>query len=60
MDTSKMNNGDHNELSQDNYVLSDEQVKTLVKRKTSFLSGKITAKHWAEIKQKYERNKHIK
>ncbi|MES2428178.1 MAG: hypothetical protein V4560_14460 [Bacteroidota bacterium] len=44
----------HYSSDSDNYVLSDDQVKEMVKRKTDFLAGKTTSRSWSEIKQRYE------
>ena len=38
----------------DDYVLTDEQVKEMLKRKADFLAGKTTSRPWSEIKKKYE------
>ena len=38
----------------DDYVLTDEQVKEMLKRKGDFLAGKTTSRPWSEIKKKYE------
>jgi hypothetical protein len=44
----------HYRTESDDYVLTDEQVKEMVKRKTDFLAGKTTSRSWSEIKKKYE------
>lgn len=44
----------HYSTDSDDFVLTDEQVKEMVKRKTDFLAGKITSRPWSEIKQRYE------
>ncbi len=44
----------HYRSDSDDYVLSDDQVKEMVKRKADFLSGKTTSRAWSEIKQRYE------
>jgi hypothetical protein len=44
----------HYRTESDDYVLTDEQVKEMVKRKSDFLAGKTTSRPWSEIKQKYE------
>jgi hypothetical protein len=44
----------HYRSESNDYVLSDEQVKEMVKRKADFLSGKTTSRSWSEIKQRYE------
>jgi hypothetical protein len=38
----------------DDYVLTDEQVNEMLKRKSDFLAGKTTSRPWSEIKKKYE------
>jgi hypothetical protein len=38
----------------DDYVLTDDEVKEMINRKTDFLAGKTTSRPWNEIKQKYE------
>jgi hypothetical protein len=44
----------HYRSDSDDYVLSDEQIKEMVKRKADFLAGKTTSRSWNEIKQRYE------
>ncbi|MDB5003951.1 MAG: hypothetical protein JWQ34_2176 [Mucilaginibacter sp.] len=44
----------HYRSESNDYVLSDEQIKEMVKRKADFLSGKTTSRSWSEIKQRYE------
>lgn len=44
----------HYRSDSDDYILSDEQIKELVKRKADFLAGKTTSRPWSEIKQRYE------
>jgi hypothetical protein len=44
----------HYRSESDDYVLSDEQVKEMVKRKADFLAGKTTSRPWSEVKQRYE------
>jgi len=44
----------HYRSDSDDYVLSDEHIKELVKRKADFLAGKTTSRPWSEIKQRYE------
>ena len=38
----------------DDYILTDEQVKEMLKRKADFLSGKTTSRPWSEIKHRYQ------
>ena len=40
----------HYRSDNDEYILTDEQVKALVKRKTDFLEGKTTSRSRSEIK----------
>lgn len=37
----------------DEYVLTNEQVQEMLKRKADLLSGKTTSRPWAEIKKRY-------
>lgn len=43
----------HYRNENDNYSLTDDEVKILVQRKNAFLDGKTTSRPWAEIKQRY-------
>ncbi len=36
------------------YVLSDEEISELVKRKMDFLSGNSSSRPWYEIKKEFE------
>ncbi len=38
----------------DEYVLTDDEVKEMLKRKADFQAGKTTSRPWSEIKKKYE------
>jgi len=38
----------------DDYQLTDDQEKEMVKRKEDFLAGKTTSRPWSEIRRKYE------
>ncbi len=38
----------------DDYVLNDDEVKEMLKRKDDYLSGKVTTRPWSEIKKRYE------
>lgn len=44
----------HYRTESNDYTLTDEQVKEMIKRKADFLAGKTTARAWNEIKQRYE------
>lgn len=44
----------HYRSDSDDYILSDEQVQEMVKRKADFLAGKTTSRPWDDIKKKYE------
>ncbi len=44
----------HYSTDSDSYLLSDAEIKELVKRKSDFLAGKTTSRPWSEIKQRYE------
>lgn len=44
----------HYRSDTDDYVLSDDQIKEMIKRKEDFLAGKTTSRSWSEIKQRYE------
>ena len=35
------------------YLLTDTEIKEMVKRKEDHLAGKITARPWNEIKKRY-------
>lgn len=37
----------------DDYMLTNEDVQEMLKRKADLLSGKTTSRSWAEIKQRY-------
>jgi hypothetical protein len=54
MDNLKADNHYQPNKAKDNYILSDEQVKVLVKRKADFLAGKTTSRTWSEVKKRYE------
>ncbi|HCN82776.1 MAG TPA: hypothetical protein DIT07_04030 [Sphingobacteriaceae bacterium] len=38
----------------DDYILTDVQVKEMLKRKADFVSGKTTSRPWSEIKKRYK------
>lgn len=38
----------------DDYILSNEEVKEMLKRKADFLSGNTSSRTWSEIKKSYE------
>ena len=38
----------------DDYILNDEEIKTMVKPKTDFLAGKTPPRPRNEIRQRYE------
>lgn len=38
----------------DEYVLTDDEVKEMLKRKADFAGGNTTSRPWSEIKKKYE------
>lgn len=44
----------HYTSENDDYVLTDDEVKEIVRRKTDFLAGKTTARPWDDIKKRYE------
>lgn len=44
----------HYRSDTDDYTLSEEEVAIMVKRKNDFLSGKMSARPWSEIKQQYD------
>lgn len=44
----------HYRADKDDYTLTNEQLKELLKRKSDFESGNTTSKAWTEIKQRYE------
>jgi len=44
----------HYRSDTDDYVLSDDQIKEMIKRKDDFLAGKAKSRPWSEIKQRYE------
>ena len=44
----------HYRSDSDDYVLSDDQIQEMVKRKADFLAGKTTSRSWNKIKQRYE------
>ena len=37
-----------------NFILTDNQLKEMIKRKADLLSGKTTSRPWNGIKKKYE------
>ena len=44
----------HYRSESDDYILTDDQVKEMVRRKADFLAGKTTSRPWEEIKKRYE------
>lgn len=44
----------HYRSDSDDYVLTDDQVKEMVKRKSELLAGTTTSRSWTEIKQRYK------
>jgi hypothetical protein len=38
----------------DDYVLNDAEIKEMLQRKEDYLSGKVKATPWSEIKKRYE------
>ena len=44
----------HYRTDSDDYILSDEEVQEMLKRKANFLAGKTTSRPWNEIKKRYE------
>jgi len=44
----------HYRSESDDYILTDDQVKEMIRRKTDFLAGKTTSRSWNEIKTRYE------
>ncbi|MCR8560607.1 addiction module protein [Mucilaginibacter sp. BJC16-A38] len=44
----------HYRSESDDYILTDDQVKEMVRRKADFLAGKTTSRPWNEIKTRYE------
>ena len=38
-----------------NYVLSEAEIKEMIKRKEDHISGKITSKSWSEIEKRYSK-----
>jgi len=44
----------HYRSESDDYILTDDQVKEMVRRKADFLAGKTTSRSWNEIKKRYE------
>lgn len=43
----------HYRTEHNDYVLNDEDVAEMLKRKADFLAGKTTARPWSEIKKRY-------
>jgi hypothetical protein len=44
----------HYRSDSDDYVLNDDEVQEMLKRKADFQAGKTTSRPWSQIKQKYE------
>ena len=44
----------HYRTDSDDYILSDEEIQEMLKRKADFLAGKTTSRPWNEIKKRYE------
>jgi len=41
-------------IQPDNFGLTDDGIKEMVRRKADFLAGKTTSRPWNEIKKRYE------
>ncbi len=44
------------EVLNNDFTLSEAQLKELLQRKQDFLDGKIASKPWTEVRKRYERN----
>jgi hypothetical protein len=38
----------------DDYILNDDDIKEMLKRKDDYLAGNTTAKPWSDIKKRFE------
>ncbi len=38
----------------EDYVLNDDEIKEMIKRRDEYFSGKIITRPWSEIKKRYE------